>query len=138
MIGDAPFLVHGYCIRWSWPLLILYGIGDLGITLAYCLIPFALMRAARPELNIQVMFPRVRALGFNGYRVKHPASLILGAFALFIFSCGQTHLWGYLTFFLPIYWLDALVRVFTALVSLTTAAVLGCTRIAPGLSEGVS
>ena len=46
------------------------------------------------------------------------------AFGLFILACGGTHLMEAVTIWIPVYILSAAVKVLTAIVSLTTAAVL--------------
>ena len=42
--------------------------------------------------------------------------------ALFIIACGTTHLLSIITIWIPIYWLETLTKVFTALLSVITAA----------------
>ena len=46
------------------------------------------------------------------------------AFGLFIIACGGTHLMEVVTIWIPVYVVSAVVKVFTALASVTTAAVL--------------
>jgi hypothetical protein len=46
------------------------------------------------------------------------------AFGLFILVCGGTHLMEVVTIWIPVYILSGAVKIFTAAVSLTTAAVL--------------
>ena len=84
---------------------------DLAIAAAYAMIPLALARyywVKRTELA----FPK-----------------ILWLFALFIFSCGSTHLIEAIIFYHPIYRFSALLKVTTAIASWAT--VVGIIRIAP-------
>lgn len=53
-----------------------------------------------------------------------PFHWILLAFGLFIIACGGTHFMEVLTIWVPVYILSAAVKLFTALVSVITAAVL--------------
>lgn len=53
-----------------------------------------------------------------------PFHWILLAFGLFIIACGWTHFMEVLTIWVPVYVLAAVVKVFTAAASITTAAIL--------------
>jgi hypothetical protein len=55
------------------------------------------------------------------------------AFGLFIIACGGTHFMEVLTIWVPVYVLSAAVKIFTAIASVMTAAVLPFT-IAPTLA----
>jgi two-component sensor histidine kinase len=65
-------------------------------------------------------------LGYKGRR-DIPFPWIFRAFALFILACGGTHLMEAVTIWVPAYILSAALKLFTAAVSLTTAAVLPVT-----------
>ncbi|MGR8931687.1 MAG: ATP-binding protein [Gammaproteobacteria bacterium] len=99
------FIPHGHCYLWTpellWTLVIAEGV----ITLAYFSIPFALLLFVRKRKDLQ----------FNW---------IFYLFSLFIFSCGVTHLFGIWTIWFPDYWVDALAKVVTAIVSIITAIML--------------
>ncbi|CAN5335347.1 hypothetical protein BH11CYA1_BH11CYA1_13980 [soil metagenome] len=99
------FMPHGYCLRWDGPLLTVFIIGNLGITLAYFLIPAALRY-------------------FIGKRRDLPYAYMFKLFAAFILSCGLTHVAKVLTLYQPLYWLEAGLDLMTAGISLVTAALL--------------
>jgi two-component sensor histidine kinase len=65
-------------------------------------------------------------LGYLGYKGRRdiPYHGMFLAFGLFILGCGGTHFVEAITVWIPVYVLSAAVKVFTAVVSLTTAAVL--------------
>jgi diguanylate cyclase (GGDEF)-like protein len=105
LIFRQGFIPHGYCFAWSPELLWTYVIADLLIGLSYFSIPAALAYyvAKRKSGRFNWMF------------------LMFGAF---IFACGTTHFLGVLTIWVPVYWLDAGVKAFTAVLSVVTAAAL--------------
>ncbi|CAN5314758.1 hypothetical protein BH10CYA1_BH10CYA1_54550 [soil metagenome] len=96
---------HGFCLHWNGPLLFVFIAGNLGIALAYFLIPTALQR-------------------FIGKRKDLPYPYMFKLFAAFILSCGITHLAKIWTLYHADYWLEAALDLWTAGVSLTTAALL--------------
>jgi len=61
---------------------------------------------------------------FVRLRRKLPFRPILVLFGLFITACGWTHFMGYYTFYTPIYRLDGLIKLLTAIVSWGTVAAL--------------
>jgi len=61
---------------------------------------------------------------FVRLRRKLPFRPILVLFGLFITACGWTHFMGYYTFYTPIYRLDGLIKLVTAIVSWGTVAAL--------------
>lgn len=65
-------------------------------------------------------------LGYLGYKGRRdiPFHWMFLAFGLFILACGGTHFMEAVTIWIPVYILSSVVKVFTAAVSLTTAAVL--------------
>jgi PAS domain S-box-containing protein len=88
------------------PLLIwLNAISDFLITLAYYSIPVTLVYFIRQRKD----FP-------------YPWVVVL--FAGFMLACGTTHLLSVLTIWHPLYWLDALFKSFTAIISVATAALM--------------
>lgn len=99
------FMPHGHCYLWTPELLWTFVISESVIVLAYFSIPFALMYFVRKRKDLQ----------FNW---------MFKLFSLFIFACGTTHLFGIWTIWYPDYWLDALVNVFTAIVSLVAAILI--------------
>jgi two-component sensor histidine kinase len=103
---NTDFLPHAYCYLGNPRLVWSHVIADSLIAIAY--------------LAISV------TLGYLGYRGRHaiPFHWMFLAFGLFILACGGTHFMEAVTIWTPVYILSAAVKVFTAVVSLTTAAVL--------------
>jgi two-component sensor histidine kinase len=102
----ADFLPHAYCYLRNPRLVWTHVVADSLIAIAY--------------LAISV------TLGYLGYKGRRdiPFHWILLAFGLFIVACGGTHVMEVVTVWIPVYILSAAVKLFTAVVSLTTAAVL--------------
>jgi diguanylate cyclase (GGDEF)-like protein len=105
LFGPSGFLPHGYCLSWSPQLVWTMVISDAVITASYYSIPIALVYFVR----------RNRDLRFDW---------IFLMFSAFIFACGTTHLIAILNIWRPAYWLDAWVKLATALISLGTAIFL--------------
>ena len=99
------FMPHGHCFLWNPGLIWLHVGSDALIALAYYSIPLTLIYFVRHR----------RDLAF---------SFIFLCFAVFIISCGTTHLFEIWNIWHPDYWLAGLVKAFTALVSLGTAILL--------------
>lgn len=105
LLNTSNLLPHGYCINWSPSLLWLYVLSDTAIVLAYYSIP----------ITLTYFVWRGKDLQFRG---------IFLLFSAFILSCGTTHLLEIVTFWNPIYWVDASMKGVTAAISVTTAIVL--------------
>jgi PAS domain S-box-containing protein len=105
LVETSDFLPHGYCLLWQTPLVGLLIVSDALIALAYYSIPLALLSFAR----------RRKDLAF------HWMFLMFGGF---IFACGTTHLVEIWTLWVPSYWLEGVVKLGTALVSVATAILL--------------
>jgi len=101
---STDFMPHVYCLR-SPALVWVHALADGLIALAYFLIPLALLRLVQ----------RRRDLVFHWLFVL---------FAVFILSCGATHVMSIITLWHPIYRFDGLVKLVTALASLLTAILL--------------
>ena len=99
---DPSFMPHGHCYLWQPGMVWLQVVSNLLIGLAYVSISATLFVLAR----------RMRPLPF------HKAYL---AFGLFIVSCGATHFMDIVTVWHGLYWIDGLLRAFTALASVATA-----------------
>ncbi len=102
---SSGFMPHGYCLKWDPALLLVLIIGNIGIALAYFLIPLALRF-------------------FVGKRKDLPYPYMFKLFAAFILSCGLTHLAKVWTLYHADYWVEAALDLWTALVSLLTAVLL--------------
>jgi len=105
--GAAGFLPHGYCILWRPDILALHVTSDLVIAAAYFSIPMAILSFARRRTDLLA---------------EH--RLIALLFCVFILGCGATHLMGVVVLWRPYYGLDGLIKAFTALASIVTAALL--------------
>ena len=93
------------CGGWSDALLLVHNLSDIAIWLSYCAIPIILI----------VLAVRRREDKF------HWISLL---FAAFIVSCGFTHFIDFITSRFPIYRLSAVMRVVTAVVSVSTSVAM--------------
>jgi PAS domain-containing protein len=103
--GIKGLIPHGYCLSWSPALLWLNVVSDLLITVAYYSIPLMLVYFIRQ-------------------RKDYPYSWLATMFAGFIVACGTTHLLSVITIWIPLYWLDGIVKAFTAIISVATAALM--------------
>lgn len=101
----TSFMPHGMCYLWQPSLVATEVLSNGLIALAYFSIPLLL-------------------LYFIGRRPDIPNPLLFTLFAAFILACGTTHLLDIVTIWHPIYWVDAMVRVVTALASVGTAFVM--------------
>jgi PAS domain S-box-containing protein len=105
LFAQQNFIPHGFCLAWEPALLWLHVISDSVIAIAYYTIPFALI----------YFITRRRDLAFRG---------IFALTGAFILACGTTHVMGVVTLWYPAYWVDGMVKLFTALVSIFTAAAM--------------
>src|SRR5689334_21284227 len=96
------FMPHGHCYFWRPDILWLNVFSDLGITLAYYSIPVVLIYFVLKRKDI-------------------PFNWMFVMFGSFIFLCGTTHLINILTTWVPVYRFEAIVKLITAAVSLSTA-----------------
>lgn len=102
----TAFLPHAFCYLGNFRLVWTNVIADSLIGIAY--------------LGMSI------TLGYLGYKGRRdiPFHWMFLAFGLFILACGGTHVMEAITIWVPVYILSAGVKLFTAAVSLTTAAVL--------------
>ena len=100
------FLPHVYCYLGNPRLVWTHVIADSLIGIAYLAVSGTLV--------------------YVGYRGRRdiPFPWMFRAFGFFILACGVTHFLEALTVWIPVYVLSGVAKVFTAVVSLTTAAVL--------------
>ncbi|HEY7305151.1 MAG TPA: ATP-binding protein [Bryobacteraceae bacterium] len=101
---STDFMPHVYCLRVP-GLIWMHALSDGFVALSYVLIPAALIDLIR----------RRRDLVFHWMFVL---------FAVFILSCGATHVMGIVTLWSPAYRLDGLIKAITAAASLPTAFLL--------------
>ncbi|MEY3106147.1 MAG: hypothetical protein RIT35_310, partial [Pseudomonadota bacterium] len=92
---------HGYCLAWSPLLLWLTIISDTLITLSYYVIPVLMFYFIRPRKDLLY-------------------SKIVVLIALFIVACGTTHLMSLITIWIPVYGMETISKVITAVLSVIT------------------
>ncbi|MCB1691508.1 MAG: histidine kinase, partial [Pseudomonadales bacterium] len=100
----SRFMPHGMCFLWRPDLLVLQVGSDALIALAYFSIPAAMIVLLRKRPDV----PRG----------------ILGLFSAFILLCGFTHLASIVVIWYPAYVIEGLIKLATAIVSVTTAVYL--------------
>ena len=105
LLDTSALAPHGFCFLWRPELLWTHVIADAVIGLSYMTIPIALM----------VIILRRRDI---------PFSWVVWCFATFILACGLTHFMMIWTLWQPVYGIEALVKIVTALASVTTAILL--------------
>ena len=105
LFSSAGYTPHGYCLAWDPKLIFIHVFSDVLIAIAYFSIPIALFYFVR----------RRQDMGF---------SWIILLFAMFIFACGLTHMFAVLTLWRPVYGLEGVVKLLTAVVSAATATIL--------------
>ncbi|WP_228125074.1 sensor domain-containing protein [Candidatus Methylospira mobilis] len=102
-LGD--FMPHGMCLLWRTDLLLLHVVSDLLIAAAYYSIPAALAYFVIKRKDLQ-----------------YPWLFVL--FAIFILACGTTHVMAIWTIWHPDYVADGVIKLVTAITSVSTAVVL--------------
>ena len=105
LFDPAGLTPHGFCLLWDPGLIWTYAVSDIGIGIAYFTIPLALAILARRR----------------GDLVFRP---IFWLFAAFILLCGTTHFLDVATLWQPLYGVEAVVKVATAIVSIFTGVAL--------------
>ena len=105
LTSSTSFMPHGACYLWKPSILWLHVISDALVVLSYYSIPFALLYFVykRKDLVYRWVF------------------VLFGAFILL---CGTTHLMSIWTIWHPDYWLDGLIKLATAAVSIVTAILI--------------
>lgn len=98
-------LPHGYCVSWQPGLIAALVIGNVLIALAYFTIPLVILKFIRQRADID-------------FRYLH------WLFAGFIVTCGVTHLLHVVELWYPVYYLEAVTDVLTAVVSVVAAVML--------------
>lgn len=101
---QEAFIAHRFCMANS-SLILTHVFSDFVIGISYLMIAFYLI------------FLSVKADRFE-YK------WLIVAFAAFILSCGVTHFIEILVLWIPVYWLQAAVKVICALLSVTTMLAL--------------
>ena len=100
-LGAGRYYPHAICLTYDPLMLWAYSVLDLSIWMAYT------------TIGIGLIFYRIRGL--------RATRLSFDLFAGFIITCGMTHLTDVATLFSGLYRLDVMMRIATAVVSVTTA-----------------
>ncbi len=114
--GVGGYQPHAVCLLYDPGIIVAEVVSNLGVAVAYYVIPFAIWRFLR----------RLPALPFRSVGLM---------FLLFILACGTSHVTRVLTLFVGgwTYWLDAAVCSVTLVASLGTA--LGLARHGPQIAS---
>jgi len=102
LISSDQFMPHGFCLLWRPDLVWTHVVADATIALSYFTIPVFLVTLARRRRDLLFTWP-------------------FYLFGIFILLCGTTHLLSIISFWRPIYGLEAVVKVATGLASIGTA-----------------
>ena len=102
-LDPTPLMPHAFCFVGRKDLILLHVLSDLTIALAYFMIPVTMLYFLRRYQN---------RISFNW---------AIALFAAFITLCGITHVFGIITIWQPVYYLQGWIKALTALVSLATA-----------------
>jgi PAS domain S-box-containing protein len=102
LLSPVDYIPHGICLLWQPELIALHVGSDAAIASAYYSIPFALIYFVSKRTDLA--FPSIFVL--------------TGAFIL---ACGTTHVMSIVTLWQPDYRLEGIIKLITALVSVTTA-----------------
>lgn len=104
-LTSTQFMPHGHCYLWMPSLVALHVASDGLIALSYMLIPITLTYLIYKRKDI-------------------PFSWIVLCFALFIISCGTTHIMEIWTLWHANYWISGVIKAFTGIISFITAILL--------------
>lgn len=99
---SKDFTAHGFCFLWRPGLLWSLVVSDVAIAIAYFSIPLA-----------------IAFFAFKRKDFEYKALAVF--FSLFIFACGLTHLFSTIVIWQPVYPVLAVIKVFTAVISVITA-----------------
>jgi two-component sensor histidine kinase len=102
IFSTDPFVPHGFCLLWRPDLVWTHVASDVVIAAAYFTIPVFLITLLKRRRDIHFSWAFV-------------------AFATFILLCGATHVMSVIAFWIPLYGLEAIVKIGTALASVATA-----------------
>ena len=105
LLDSSTLSPHGICLLWEPELIWLHVASDAVIAASYFSIPIV--------LSIFVSKRRDVDFGF-----------IFWAFAIFITACGFTHVFSIVTLWVPVYGLEGLVKLLTAVASILTAVIM--------------
>ena len=107
---ESDFMPHGHCYYWQADILWSHAISDGIIATAYFVIPLVLFYIYLKRQSTQYVW-------------------LMVLFAIFICGCGITHIFDVVTIWNPVYRVDAIFRIITAIASIGTAIAL--VKVAP-------
>ena len=103
--GANGLIPHGYCLTWSPFLLWLNVLSDAFMGLAYYSMPLVIAYYIRKRKDL-------------------PFPWLFWTFVLFIVACGTTHFLSVVTVWVPLYWLDGIVKAVAAVISVAAALMM--------------
>lgn len=101
LYNHISFVPHGECWLWDWRMILLQGGSDFLIAFAYYVISVLLVYIL-----------------YKTRKNPYIRSKALFLYALFIFSCGTTHVIDIVLVYRPLYWTSGLVKLLTGIVSI--------------------
>jgi signal transduction histidine kinase len=104
LLDSSTLSPHGICLLWEPELIWLHVTSDAVIAVAYFCIPVAL----------SIFVSKRRDVDFGW---------IFWAF-IFITACGVTHVMSIMTLWVPVYGIEGIIKLFTAMASIVTAVML--------------
>jgi signal transduction histidine kinase/CheY-like chemotaxis protein len=105
LLNPSGLTPHGFCLSWAPGLVWIHAGSDAIIGLAYFMVPLSLALFARKRSDFEY-------------------SWILYLFVAFIAACGMTHFMSILTLWFPVYGIEGVIKLITALASVAAAFVL--------------
>lgn len=102
LFSTDPFVPHGFCLLWRPDMVWTHVIADAVVAISYFTIPVFLVTLVRRRRDLK--------FGWAFY-----------AFGAFILLCGTTHVMNIVAFWVPVYGLEAAIKIGTALASVITA-----------------
>jgi len=105
IFSTDEFMPHGMCYEWNPAVIWLHVLSDGFIALAYYSIPLTLIYFVRKRKDMVFDW-------------------VFVCFAVFIMSCGATHIMEIVNIWYPTYWLSGIIKALTALASVITAVLL--------------
>jgi len=105
LFNPSGLTPHGFCLLWAPGLIVMHAASDAVIGLAYFSIPLALASFVRQRKDLEYRW-------------------VINLFVAFILACGTTHLMAILTLWTPVYGVEGIIKMITAVLSIATAVLL--------------
>jgi zinc transporter ZupT len=106
LVLSDSFMPHGYCFLWRPELVWMHAITDAIIALAYITIPITIVTIVKKRQS------------------RIPFLWVFWMFATFIFLCGLTHIVELIGIWKSFYYLEGVLKIITAAISLATAIMM--------------